>query len=140
MRSDSTRIVRPGSPGGASAACAMMRGSASPRGPARQRAGTRTETLPDVISSANSTCSAWRCERVTIAASAIVTLRITQRIACIRFRRAGVYSPGLGIARDSNETGHRMNVSQATLIDFARVNDAAAATTKKLQKYAILAD
>src|SRR3954470_21145168 len=29
---------------------------------------------------------------------------------------------------------------RATLIGFARVNDAAAATTKKLQKYAILAD
>src|SRR5437868_13453665 len=31
-------------------------------------------------------------------------------------------------------------MSQATLLDFARVNDAAAATTKKLQKYAILAE
>ena len=61
-------------------------------------------------------------------------------IPCMRFRRAGEYSPGLGIARDSNDIGHRMNVSQATLLAFARVNDAAAATTKKLQKYAILAD
>ena len=34
--------------------------------------------------------------------------------------------------------GIESNVSPATLIDFARVNDAAAATTKKLQKYAIL--
>src|SRR5438105_14483747 len=32
------------------------------------------------------------------------------------------------------------NMSQATLLDFATVNDAAAATTKKLQKYAILAE
>ena len=32
-----------------------------------------------------------------------------------------------------------MLVSQATLVEFAQVNDAAAATTKKLQKYAILA-
>src|SRR5438105_4224127 len=31
-------------------------------------------------------------------------------------------------------------MSQATLLEFARVNDAAAATTKKLQKYAILAE
>jgi DNA ligase-1 len=33
-----------------------------------------------------------------------------------------------------------MDVPRATLIDFARVNDAAGATTKKLQKYAILAE
>ena len=31
-------------------------------------------------------------------------------------------------------------VSEATLLEFAKVNDAAAATTKKLQKYAILAE
>ncbi|MEA2711603.1 MAG: ligase 1 [Phycisphaerales bacterium] len=34
---------------------------------------------------------------------------------------------------------NRIDVSRATLHEFARVNDAAAATTKKLQKYAILA-
>ncbi|MEA2733771.1 MAG: ligase 1 [Humisphaera sp.] len=34
---------------------------------------------------------------------------------------------------------NRISVSCATLHEFARVNDAAAATTKKLQKYAILA-
>src|SRR5687767_2556823 len=35
---------------------------------------------------------------------------------------------------------HTIDVSAATLFEFAQVNDAAAATTKKLQKYAILAD
>jgi DNA ligase-1 len=35
---------------------------------------------------------------------------------------------------------HRIGVIRATLNEFARVNDAAAATTKKLQKYAILGE
>jgi len=36
--------------------------------------------------------------------------------------------------------GPTIGVSHATLLQFAQVNDAAAATTKKLQKYAILAE
>jgi hypothetical protein len=65
---------------------------------ARQRLGNRTDTFPEeTVWFASSTCPAFRCMRVTSAASATVIPKIVHMIACMRFRRAGVYSPGLGM-------------------------------------------
>src|SRR2546425_1085943 len=49
MRSRRTRMVRPGSPGPASAAWAITRGSSSERGRARHFSGSRTDTSPLMI-------------------------------------------------------------------------------------------
>src|SRR5688572_1468403 len=51
-----------------------------------------------------------------------------------------IYYPRISSPRRARPLRHRIGVSGATLVEFAQVNDAAAATTKKLQKYAILAE
>src|SRR5688572_26965095 len=51
-----------------------------------------------------------------------------------------IYYPRISSPRRARPLRHRIGVSGATLVEFAQVNDAAAATTKKLQKQAILAE